>query len=74
MWVTLKELSAIDNVVEAQTLDFKLYLAIPANLYDNNFQTPLAQLMIQKNQVNLLVFDPIQEVIERWINSNATEA
>ncbi|NJS41152.1 XisH protein [Candidatus Gracilibacteria bacterium] len=62
------------EVVEAQTLDFKLYLAIPANLYDNKFQTPLAQLMIQKNQVNLLVFDPIQEVIERWINSNATEA
>ncbi|MEG4202755.1 element excision factor XisH family protein [Microcoleus sp. Pol7_A1] len=56
------------------SLDFKLYLAIPANLYDNKFQTPLAQLMIQKNQVNLLVFDPIQEVIERWINSNATEA
>ncbi|MEJ6485833.1 element excision factor XisH family protein [Nostoc punctiforme UO1] len=56
------------------SLDFKLDLAIPANLYDNKFQTPLAQLMIQKNQVNLLVFDPILEVIERWINSNATEA
>lgn len=61
------------EVVEAQNLDFKLYLAIAANLYDNKFQTPLAQLMIQKNQVNLLLFDPIQEVIERWINSNATE-
>ncbi|MEZ2248196.1 MULTISPECIES: XisH family protein [unclassified Microcoleus] len=62
------------EVVEAQNLDFKLYLAVAANLYDNKFQTPLAQLMIQKNQVNLLLFDPIQEVIERWINSNDTEA
>ncbi|MCU0542650.1 MAG: XisH family protein [Oscillatoriaceae cyanobacterium Prado104] len=61
------------EVVEERNLDFKLYLAIPANLYRNNFQTPLAQLMLQKTQVNLLVFDPIQEVIEQWINSNAIE-
>jgi hypothetical protein len=61
------------EVVEAQNLDFKLYLAIPANLYHHNFQTPLAQLMLQKTQINLLVFDPIQEVIEQWINSIATE-
>lgn len=62
------------EVVKAQNLDFKLYLAIPADLYRNNFQTPLAQLMLKRTQVNLVIFDPVREVIQQWINSNDTEA
>ncbi|MFB2838064.1 element excision factor XisH family protein, partial [Floridanema evergladense] len=61
------------EVVKVQTLDFKLFLAIPADLYHNNFQTPLAQLMLQTTQINLLIFDPIQEAIQQWINSTTTE-
>ncbi|MFB2937120.1 element excision factor XisH family protein [Aerosakkonemataceae cyanobacterium BLCC-F154] len=49
-------------------------MAIPADIYHNNFQTPLAQLMLQTAQINLLIFDPIQEVIRQWINSTTTEA
>ena len=61
------------EVVRVQSLYFKLYLAISADLYHNNFQTPLAQLMLQTNQINLLVFDSVQEVIQLWINSITTE-
>lgn len=61
------------EVVRVQSLDFKLYLAISADLYHNNFQTHLAQLMLQTNQINLLVFDPVQEVIQLWIKSTITE-
>lgn len=61
------------EVVRVQSLYFKLYLAISADLYHNNFQTPLTQLMLQTNQINLLVFDPVQEVIQLWINSITTE-
>lgn len=71
---TIGQYIMYQEVVNAQNLDFKLYLAISANLYHNNFQTPLAQLMLQRTQVNLLIFDPVQEVIQQWINSNATEA
>jgi|GEM_PF-6809756 len=61
------------EVVRIQKLNFKLFLAIPADLYHNSFQTPLAQLMLQKAQINLLVFAPVQEVIQQWINSTTTE-
>ncbi|NEQ68386.1 MAG: XisH protein [Symploca sp. SIO1B1] len=61
------------EVVRVQNLDFKLYLAIPANRYHNNFQTPLAQLMLQTTQINLLVFDSAQEIVQKWINSTTIE-
>ena len=69
---TLGQYIMYQEVVKVQRLDFRLYLAIPADLYQNNFQTPLAQLMIQSTQVNLLVFEPSQEVIQLWINSTIT--
>jgi XisH protein len=71
---TLGQYIMYQEVVKAQNLDFKLYLAISADLYQNNFQIPLAQLMLQRTQINLLIFDPIQEVIKQWINSISTEA
>lgn len=39
------------------------------DLYHNNFQTPLAQLMLQKAQINLLVFDPAQQVIQHLLQA-----
>lgn len=70
---TLGQYIMYQEVVKVQRLDFRLYLAIPTDLYHNNFQTPLAQLMIQSTHVNLLVFEPSQEVIQQWINSTITE-
>jgi hypothetical protein len=58
------------DVLRAQNLDFQLYLAITDVVYAEDFQTPIAQLIVQQNQVNILVFHPIQEVVEQWIPSN----
>ncbi|AOY85000.2 element excision factor XisH family protein [Moorena producens JHB] len=45
-----------------------LYLAVPLSIYDDFFGEELPQLSIKEFQVNLLVFDPNQEVIVEWIN------
>jgi hypothetical protein len=58
------------DVLRAQNLDFQLYLAITDVVYAEDFQTPIAQLIVQQNQVNILVFHPIQEVVEQWIPSS----
>lgn len=42
-------------------------LAIASSVYEKRFQSPLAQLMIQRGQVNLMVFDSNQEVVVQWI-------
>ncbi|MBP0014188.1 MAG: XisH family protein [Roseofilum sp. SBFL] len=44
-----------------------LYLAVPQEIYDTFFQSLLAQSVIQKHQIKLLVYDPPNEVIVRWI-------
>ena len=54
-------------VIDAQGLDFRLYMAIALSVYEKRFQSPLAQLMIQRGQVNLMVFDSNQEVVVQWI-------
>ncbi len=61
------------NVIQAQGLEFELYLAISEKVYEEKFQSPLAQLIIEENQVNLLVFSVDQEVVSIWINLRAIE-
>jgi XisH protein len=57
------------NVIDAQELGFRLYLAISSTIYEERFQSPLAQLMVERGSVNLLVFDARQEVVAQWIES-----
>jgi XisH protein len=61
------------NVIQAQGLEFKLYLAIAEEVYNKKFQIPLAQLIVEENQVNLLVFSVDQEVVSQWISSMSIE-
>ncbi|AOY79975.1 XisH family protein [Moorena producens JHB] len=56
-----------DILVEKE-LDFKLYLAITKGTYKNYFQRQLTQMIINRNQVNVLVVDSESEVIEQWID------
>ncbi|MFB2980724.1 element excision factor XisH family protein [Microseira sp. BLCC-F43] len=44
-----------------------LYLAITKAVYKNNFQIKLAQTILKRNQVNLLIIEPENEAIEQWI-------
>ena len=61
------------DVIQAQELGFTLYLAIAENVHSTGFQTPLAQLILQQNQVNLLIFDAQQEILTQWISTTITD-
>lgn len=47
--------------------DRKVYLAVPVATYGDFLQRPFPNRMIQENAVSLLVYDPIQEEILRWL-------
>ncbi|MGI0493909.1 element excision factor XisH family protein [Alkalinema pantanalense CENA528] len=61
------------SVIDEQSLGFRLYLAITSTIYEERFQSPLAQLMVEREGVNLLVFDVKQEVVVQWIESTSIE-
>ncbi|OUC12212.1 MAG: XisH protein [Alkalinema sp. CACIAM 70d] len=61
------------SVIDEQGLGFRLYLAITSTIYEERFQSPLAQLMVEREKVNLLVFDAKQEVVVQWIESMSIE-
>ena len=44
-----------------------LYLAIPIVPYEAFFNREFAQISIERYQIKLIVYDPIQEVIVQWI-------
>ncbi|BAY14574.1 fdxN element excision controlling factor protein [Anabaenopsis circularis NIES-21] len=44
-----------------------LYLAVPVDAYQNFFQIEFTQTALQKYQVLLVVYDPVNEVIVQWI-------
>lgn len=46
--------------------DLLLYLAIPVDTYDSFFTLELPQLLTQRHQVHLIVYDPEEEVIILW--------
>ncbi|NET02342.1 MAG: fatty-acid oxidation protein subunit alpha [Sphaerospermopsis sp. SIO1G1] len=44
----------------------KLYLAIPDSVHKSFFQRRFTKSVIQRNQINLLVYEPKQEIIVQW--------
>ncbi|WP_413174398.1 XisH family protein [Anabaena azotica] len=44
-----------------------LYLAVPISAYESFFQRDLPKASIKEYQVKLIVYDPIDEVIVKWI-------
>ncbi len=48
--------------------DRALYLAISIETYRGIFSEPLGELMVETQQLKLIVFDEIQEVIQQWKN------
>ena len=48
--------------------DRTLYLAISIETYKGIFSEPLGELMVETQQLKLIVFDEIQEVIQQWKN------
>ncbi len=54
--------------LRSQQPERKLYLAVPVYVYEDFFRRPFAQQTIQESQTNILVYEPEQEVIVKWIN------
>ena len=44
-----------------------LYLALPIWAYESLFEEPLGQLLLRNDRLRLIVFDPNQEAIEKWL-------
>ena len=43
-----------------------LYLAVPVIIYEDFFTTPFIQSVIQRSQINLLIFNPVKAEIVLW--------
>ena len=55
------------DILEEGEPDRRLNLAIPKRVIDDLFQEPIGQLLLKRERVRLLVFDPDSEVIVEWI-------
>jgi hypothetical protein len=55
------------EIMMAKQENRKLYLAINRSAYEEIFEEPIGQLLLQRNIVKLLVFDEKEEVILEWI-------
>lgn len=50
-----------------QEPDRKLYLAVSTDAYESFFTQAFIQEVLQQYKVSLVVFDPVQEIIQQWI-------
>ncbi|HLO87649.1 MAG TPA: XisH family protein [Nostocaceae cyanobacterium] len=65
---TMGQLQLYQWALEEQEPERQLYLAVSQPIYLKHFQKPIFQLVIKRNKINLLVYEPIDEVILQWIN------
>ncbi|MFM7407247.1 MAG: element excision factor XisH family protein [Cuspidothrix sp.] len=68
MQKTMGQLQLYQWALEKQEPDRQLFLAISQEMYIKHFQKQIFQLALERNQINLIVYEPDQEVIIQWIN------
>lgn len=64
----LGQLDIYSYLLEEIAPDRKLYLAISTNTYKNIFQQDIAQLILKKRKLPLIIVDLESEEITQWIN------
>jgi XisH protein len=64
---TMGQLQLYQWALEEQEPERQLFLAVSNTIYLKHFQKSIFQLVINRNKINLLVYDPAQEVILQWI-------
>ncbi len=52
--------------LEVQEPERQLFLAISQEVYIKYFQKTIFQLAVQRNKINLLIYEPEREVIIKW--------
>lgn len=53
--------------LEDYEADRKLYLAVPLNTYNTFFQKPFIQKVIKRKALSIIVYNPEEKTIEKWI-------
>lgn len=64
---TMGQLQLYQWALEEQEPERQLYLAVSQEIYIKHFQKPIFQLVVQRNKINLLVYELSREVIIQWI-------
>jgi XisH protein len=64
---TMGQLQLYQWALEDQEPDRQLFSAISEDIYLKHFQKPIFQLVLNRKKINLLIYDPEQEVIIQWI-------
>jgi XisH protein len=54
--------------LELSNIDRSLYLAIPTLIYEAFFQKEFLKISVERYQIKLIIYEPVSEVVERWIN------
>lgn len=55
------------DILIEQRSSSKLYLAVPEVAYNGIFSTEIGQLILNHQNICLIVFDEVNEVITQWI-------
>jgi hypothetical protein len=55
------------QALELQEPERIVYLAVPIDTYQDFFQLPFVQSVLQRYQVKLIIYEPKQEEIRQWI-------
>ena len=45
----------------------QLYLAVPIEAYETFFQKPFTKTVVQKHNLKIIVYEPIDEELVQWI-------
>ena len=64
---TMGQIQLYQWALDVQEPERELFLAVSQSVYIKHFQKPIFQLAIQRNKINLLVYEPDQETILQWI-------
>ena len=54
--------------LEEQQPERVLYLAVPSGIYYSFFQLQFIKTVVERSQLKIMIYDPVQEVIVAWKN------